>query len=98
MSVQFFICNKQFQLFLTCLHYFIFLSSFFFFLNLDHSFKQKLKNKRMFDGSNVVLLIVLIKKLSVLYKDRSSLLLLLLLLIFERKFIYHGSNSDKNKI
>ena len=71
---------------------------FFFFLNLDHSFKQKLKNKRMFDGSNVVLSIVLIKKLSVLYKDRSSLLLLLLLLIFERKFIYHGSNSDKNKI
>ena len=51
----------------------------------------------MFDGSNVVLSIVLIKKLSVLYKDRSSLLLLLLL-IFERKFIYHGSNSDKNKI
>ena len=98
MSVQFFICNKQFQLFLTCLHYFICLGFFFlFFLNLDHSFKQKLKNKRMFDGSNVVLLIVLIKKLSVLYKDRSSLLLLLLL-IFERKFIYHGSNSDKNKI
>ena len=52
----------------------------------------------MFYGSNVLLSILLIKKLSVLYKDRSSLLLLLLLLIFERKFIYHGSSSDKNKI